>query len=186
MDAFSYLSVLLSVILGLAIQQVLMGYRSLMLSRRTVTFYAPPLVWSVLILLMVAQHWWVSFSLAGRSDWTFAMFATILVETALIYMMAALVLPDVPASEPTDLRAHYYRERPAFFGVGLAVIGWSVARDLILNRELPQGANFGFHLVFMVFALTGVISRWPRVHEVLAVLMVLLFTVYIALLFARL
>ena len=42
MDAFSYLSVLLSVILGLAIQQVLLGYRGLALLRRRMTWYAPP------------------------------------------------------------------------------------------------------------------------------------------------
>ena len=34
MDAFSYLSVLISVILGFAVQQVLLGYRALILSRR--------------------------------------------------------------------------------------------------------------------------------------------------------
>ena len=33
MDAFSYLSVLLSIILGLAIQQILQGYRALILAR---------------------------------------------------------------------------------------------------------------------------------------------------------
>ena len=33
MDAFSYLSVLLSIILGLAIAQVLQGYRALLLAR---------------------------------------------------------------------------------------------------------------------------------------------------------
>ena len=48
MDAFSYLSVLISVILGFAIQQVLLGYRALILSRRRIRFYAPPLIWSVL------------------------------------------------------------------------------------------------------------------------------------------
>ena len=115
MDAFSYLSVLLSIILGLAVQQVLQGYRALILSRRRIIFYAPPLIWSVLILTMVAQHWWASFGLAERGDWSFALFATILIQTALIYMLAAIVLPDVPADEKLDLRAHYYREAPAFF-----------------------------------------------------------------------
>ena len=71
MDAFSYLSVLLSVILGLAIQQVLLGYRGLALSRERVRWYAPPLIWSGLVLLLVVQHWWSSFGLRvgtnGRS-----------------------------------------------------------------------------------------------------------------------
>ena len=75
MDAFSYLSVLLSVILGLAIQQVLQGYRALALNRKRVTLYWPSLAWSAMVLLMVAQHWWASFDLTGRTDWSFADFA---------------------------------------------------------------------------------------------------------------
>jgi hypothetical protein len=43
-DAFSYLSVLLSIIIGLAITQVLQGYRALLLSRAHVKLYAPPLI----------------------------------------------------------------------------------------------------------------------------------------------
>ena len=87
---------------------MLQGYRALILSRRRVAFYAPPLIWSVLILLMVAQNWWASFGLAARPglDWSFALFATILVQTILLYMIAAIVLPDIPSDEPIDLRDH--------------------------------------------------------------------------------
>ena len=44
--AFSYLSVLLSIILGLAIAEILQGYGTLLLSRASVKLYAPPLIWS--------------------------------------------------------------------------------------------------------------------------------------------
>src|SRR3990170_2821882 len=186
MDAFSYLSVLLSIILGLAVQQVLQGYRALILSRRRVIFYAPPLIWSVLILAMVAQHWWASFGLAGRSEWSFGLFATILVQTALIYMMAAIVLPDVPADERLDLRDHYYREAPAFFGLGAATVGWSLFREYMLYDGLPAPANFAFHLAWITMALTAALTKRPRLHEALALLMAVLFAIYIALLFARL
>lgn len=186
MDAFSYLSVLLSVILGLAIQQVLLGYRGLALSRRQISWYAPPLIWSVLILLMVAQHWWSSFGLAERSDWSFALFVTILVQTALFYMMAAVVLPDITADQPTDLKAHYYREAPVLFAVGSATIAWSMLREVMLNGRLPEGINLAFHLLFLVMSLIACFSKRPRLHELFAGAMIALFVIYIALLFARL
>ena len=186
MDAFSYLSVLLSVILGLAVQQILLGYRGLALSRRQVTWYAPPLIWSALILLMVAQHWWASFGLAGRADWSFAVFAAILVQTALFYMMAAIVLPDIPADQPTDLRMHYLREAPVFFGIAILTIAWSLFRSFMLDGEVPLGINLGFHLLFLAMSLFAAFSKRPRLHEAFAALMLVLFVVYIALLFARL
>ena len=186
MDAFSYLSVLTSIILGLGIQQVLQGYRALILSRRRVKFYAPPLVWSVLLLAMVAQHWWASFHLAQRTEWSFAIFATILVMTALIYMMTAIVLPDIPPDEPIDLKDHYYREAPAFFGIGAATIMWSLFREYMLEGRLLEPANLGFHGLFLAMAMTAMLIRRPLLHELLAGLMGLAFVAYIALLFARL
>jgi hypothetical protein len=44
MDSFSYLSVLLSIIIGLAVTQVLQGLRVLMLSRETARLYTPSLI----------------------------------------------------------------------------------------------------------------------------------------------
>lgn len=188
MDAFSYLSVLISIILGLAIQQVLQGYRALILSRRRTRFYAPPLIWSVLLMLMVAQHWWASFGLAQRADseWSFAIFATILMQTILIYMMTAIVLPDIPADEPIDLRDHYYREAKAFFGLGGAIIVWSLFREYMLEGRLPEPLNLAFHGIFLAMSLTAAFVRRPRLHEAFAIAMGALFTAYIALLFARL
>lgn len=51
LDSFDYLSVLLSIGIGLAITQVLQGLRVLMLSRETARLYAPSLIWAALILL---------------------------------------------------------------------------------------------------------------------------------------
>ena len=186
MDPFSYLSVLISIILGLAVQQVLQGYRALILSRRRIRFYAPPLIWSVLILMMVAQNWWASFGLAGRAEWSFALFATILVQAILLYMLAAIALPDIPADEPIDLRDHYYREAQAFFGISSALILWSLFRDYMLTGALPAAAKLGFYAIFLLLALVATFVRRRRVHEVFAVVMAVIFTAFIGLLFARL
>jgi len=67
-DAFAYLSVLLSIVLGLAIAEVLQGYGTLLRSRSTVKFYAPPVIWSVMMLILATHFWWASFGLAGRED----------------------------------------------------------------------------------------------------------------------
>ena len=186
MDAFSYLSVLTSIILGLGIQQVLQGYRALILSRRRVKFYAPALIWSVLILFMIAQHWWSSFGLADHRDWSFATFATILVMTSLIYMMAAIVLPDIPPDEPIDLKDHYYREAPAFFGIGAGTIVWSGFREYMLEGGLLEPLNLAFHGLFLAMAVTAMLVRRPLLHEIFSGLMGFIFVAYVALLFARL
>ena len=186
MDAFSYLSVLLSIIIGLAITQVLQGYRGLLLSRARLTIYPPPLIWSGLLLVFAAQLWWASFGLADHRQWDFGGFGVILLQTILLYMMTALVLPDMPAGEPVDLKAHYYREARPFFGIAVAMLGVSLFKDWMIDGELPETANVAFHAAFGAIWLAALLIRKPRFHEWLAPAMVLFIVAYIALLFARL
>src|ERR1700757_5035069 len=94
MDEFSYLSVLLSVILGLAVTQILKGFRGILLSRTRIRVYWPVIAWAALILLICCQNWWSMFGLRSRHDWTFGQFAIVLLQTILIYMVAGLIFPD--------------------------------------------------------------------------------------------
>lgn len=186
MDAFSYLSVLLSIILGLAITQVLQGYRGLLLARDKVRIYWPTLIWSVLMLLFATQNWWASFGLADRVEWSFAAFAMVLLQTVLLYMMAALVLPEIERDRTTDLRDHYYREARPFFALALLMLAVSIGKDWVLNAELPGTANLAFHVLFAVVAIVAMSVRKSIAHEMIAPVMALFTVSYIALLFARL
>jgi hypothetical protein len=185
-DAFSYLSVLLSIILGLAITQILQGYRGLLLARGRVSFYGPTLIWSALLLLLSAQSWWASFGLARQRDWTFLQFCVVLLQMVLVYLMSGLVLPDMPAGEPIDLREHFYRERRPLFAVFLLALAVSVSKDWVLSGHLPQVENLAFHGVFAAMALLGLAIRAPRFHEIAAPVGALAIGAYIALLFAHL
>src|SRR5438552_16485093 len=94
MDQFSFLSVLISVILGLAVAEILQGFRGLLWSRTRIQIYWPVLGWAVLVLLVCFQHWWPMFGIRTHQDWTVEQFATMLLETILLYIVAAPLFPD--------------------------------------------------------------------------------------------
>jgi hypothetical protein len=56
MDEFSYLSVLISVILGLAVTQILKGFRGILLSRARIRIYWPVIAWAALLLLVLCPE----------------------------------------------------------------------------------------------------------------------------------
>lgn len=186
MTAFEYLSVLLSIILGLAITQVLQGYRSLLLARANVRLYAPSLIWSGVILLFTTQAWWASFGLEDQREWRFETFLVIVLQMALIYMTAALVLPDVPDGAAIDLEMHYEAQRRPFFSCLLAVLVVSLLKDLMLSGSLPNRLNVAFHGLMAGVGVAGFLLRGRKSQLALAVSAALLFVAYIALLFARL
>lgn len=186
MDAFAYLSVLISIILGLAIAQVLQGYRALLLARGRARVDPVPLIWSGLVLLFAAQAWWASFGLNARTHWDFVDFAAILVQMGLIYMLAALILPDVPAEQPVDLERHFGRHRKSFFVFLVAMLASSLAKELVLEHRLTSQVNLAFHGVFAAAAIAGILFSSRKVQLALALFGVAGFLTYIALLFARL
>ena len=186
MDAFSYLFVIISIILGLAIEQVLQAYRSMALARERVRWHPLSIAWSIIMLMFIVQDWWASFGLVGRENWSFAAFATLLLQTILLYMLAALSLPDMPGEGRLDLEAHYYRQRPVFFGIALLAIASSGLREWVVEGHFLQGANLGFHALFAVAVVTALLTRRPWVHLAVAAGMGLLIVSYIGLLYAEL
>lgn len=186
MDAFSYLSILISIIVGLAITQVLQGYRALLLSRSRVRLFAPPLLWSALLLMFATQAWWACFGLRDHAEWSFATFAVILLQMVMIYMMAAVILPDIGAGDAIDLRAHFQAHRKWFFGFLLGMLAASILKSVMLNGALPGVEDLTFHFMLAVTAVLGIALGGPRSQLVLALVTLLGFVSYVALLFARL
>ena len=186
MDEFSYLSVLISVILGLAVTQILKGFRGIVLSRARVRIYWPVIAWAVLLLLICTQHWWAMFGMRYRHHWTFLQFAAVLLNAIFIYMMAGLVFPDFFGEEGVDLKESFYSHRGWFFAVGFATIVASVLKDFVLDGKLPQPTNLAFHAIFGTTFLIGALTRREAFHKTLIVLGFAIFVLYIVVLFARL
>jgi hypothetical protein len=186
MDAFSYLSVLLSIVLGLAVTQLLSGFAALVHARRRVAFYWPVPVQMAATLLVTVQVWWAMFGMRGVQHWTFAGFLLLLAQAISVYLMAAFITPEVDGDGPIDLREAYFREARWFFGSILAALAISLAKNVMLAGALQHGVDLAGHAAFGTLALTGLISRSDTVHKLVAPLSLLFYALYIALLFVSL
>ena len=186
MDEFSYLSVLLSIILGLAVTQILVGLRGRMLTRARVRDFWPVQVWAALFLVVAAQTWWAMFGLRERHQWDFSGFAILLAQVIALYLLTGLVYPDFDAEKGTDLHQHYFRQRHHFFTLLIVAALLSIGRDLILNHSLPGPMNLGFHLAYIGLAVTGLVIGREWYHKLLAVLVAAVFASYVVSLFTRL
>ncbi|MBV9273773.1 MAG: hypothetical protein JO333_07750 [Verrucomicrobia bacterium] len=186
MDSFTYISVLLSIVLGLAITQVLLGFRALILTRANVKLYNPTLIWAAIALLVPIQAWWADFSMHKQPNWTFLALLMILLHAISIYMFAALVLPDISREDFVDLREHFFAHRSWLFGAVIASSVFSLSKTLTLYGHLPNLVDSTFEFTFCAGAIAAALTRSEWFHKVLAPTFGLLFAVYIALLFSRL
>jgi hypothetical protein len=186
MDEFGYLSVLLSIILGLSVTQLLQGLSGIIQNRSRVRIYSPAVTWAVLLLLIDAQAWWAMFGLRRHHPWTFLDFIVVLLETTFLYLLAALVLPRFDTEGPIDLRENYFGHARWFFGSFIAVLIVSLLKDVVLGHAWPTGLNLAFHIIAICGSLIAALTKSDRFHRSYAIFSVILFTGYVAKLFSEL
>ncbi len=186
MDAFSYLSVLLSIIIGLAITQLLQGFGRIIQARERVSFFWPPLALAGLFVVVSIQSWWAMFGLRDHTDWNFFSFLVVVAQTIVLYLTTAVILPEIPPGERVDLRAHYFSEVTWFFGLTIVMTCISLLKDVVFDGRLPGNANTLIQVGFIALAFSAIFFRQVWYHMVLVTVSLALFGLYIVLLFARL
>ncbi len=186
MDEFSYLSVLLSIIIGLAVTQILLGVRGRMLSHARIKPFWPTQAWAAIILLVSTQTWWAMFGYRSRHDWNFVQFLILLAQAIVLYLVAGLVYPDFPEGQTIDLEEHFLRQRKRFFGLLALTTVISFFRDPIFDHRLTDPANLGFHVLFFTLSLAACFIANLLYHKIMTLVVALLFASYIVVLFVQL
>ncbi len=186
MDPFEYLSVLVSIILGLGITQLLAGFGRWLEQRGTMRVYGPAIAWAASLMLVHVQMWWSMFGMRyWGEDWNFLQFSVVLLQPAILYLLTILAFPG-PASAELDLRTNYFAHRRWFFGLFLTMLVVSVIKDLARTGSLPEPANLVFHAVFFAMGAVAFVSDRDRDHYLIGYGGPFLLLLYIVLLFGRL
>ena len=87
-DSFAYLSVMISIVLGLAAAHVLGSLVRVINNRERIVMYWPSLLWSATLFLLIAQLWWADASLRTYTAWNFGAFLVLLAQPAALYSFA--------------------------------------------------------------------------------------------------
>ena len=166
MDAFRWISVVLSMILGLAVTRLLSALVAVFRSRTRAQLDWVPLAWAGCIFLWQLQYWWAIIELPGMINaWTLGSFLLLVSLTLLLFVSAALVLPPSELKEDDTLRASF--ERDGRWGlVSLsAYFGLALVTDWILWDVSPFSLWGAFLMALMVLPLVCVWSRSRRVSS---------------------
>ena len=183
MDAFSYLQVLISIVVGLALTHVLAGFAGMIRARSRIAVYWPLAGQMVLLFLLQVQMWWAFFGLREVRRWSFPEFFAVLMQAVLVYLATAILVPDMRDAGRIDLRECYYREARWYFGALLLVVLDSLAKNFLLTGHIQNGIDLAGHIAFVSLSVSGMATRREWVHKTIAVAALLVFASYIALLF---
>jgi hypothetical protein len=187
MGEFEYITVLLSIILGLAVTQLLSGIARLLRDGRSLARAWWLFAIVATLLIGVLQVWWISFIWRDVQEWTFFSYVAFMVLPVLLYLLAYLVLPaDLHLDGDALVQAFIERRRPFYVIVALIPLA-SFAQQWLLSGAVPRAdLDFALRLLWIVVAVPGFLSRRVAVQACAAVLSLALMLTYICLLFVRL
>jgi hypothetical protein len=133
MDLSQHWETLVSIIMGLAIADVLVHVQGLIHARSRVRWDPLPLLWATTGLLWVFNYWWaVGAGLDGSQNVDVAGgFVLLAIPPVLLFVMSTSALPrHVPAHGPVNLREEWETNRPVFmvaFGLN-QICAWIAIR----------------------------------------------------------
>src|SRR4051794_15892114 len=117
-DAFNYVAVLVSIIIGLGVTRILTGLGDAIQVANRPRAYWVHTVWMINILMDSMLFWWVLYRWHTVTEWTFFIFLWVNVGPILVYLSSAILYPGAlhKTGSPT-WRDYYYRNRRGFFFV---------------------------------------------------------------------
>ncbi len=170
-SAFEYVTVFISIILGLGVTQILTGIADLVHQNERVKVYWPHMVWVLLVLILHVQEWYITFELRSFSAWRLPVFLFVLLYPIILFITARLLFPFGLNDETFDLKDFYYKNYRKIFLFGAILALLSIFHDLIMRVSVPEDF-VGPALVLTLLSSMALfkISK-PIVHKIVALFM---------------
>src|SRR4051812_23976190 len=102
MTPFEYVTVLISIILGLGITQIISGVADLIHNSERVKIYWPHLLWVILAFFLHVQEWWQIYELKSYTGWYLPVFIFIILYPINLFILARILFPVGSGDAPID------------------------------------------------------------------------------------
>jgi len=173
MNAFEYLSVLISIILALGMTRVLAGVGEMLQARSRRRLYWVHVLWVGNLFLYLVVAWWIFYRWRNQQPWTFFLFVFVLISPTILFLASLLLFPrEGSIDESISYKTHYYANHRAFF----ILFGLFTPVDIVdsLLKGLPHFLQLGWPYfvsssLYLTGLVTAAITRNQRYHQFFAI-----------------
>ena len=174
MTIFEYVTVAVSIILGLAVARVLSSLTDLFIYRSQVKLHWIPVAWSAALFGLLIVNWWQLFEVSRTlPEWTFVGFALEITQVVTLYVASSLMLPRHWSEKRIDLWEWFCEQ--GRWGVAAYLLFFVMA--IPVNSVLWGSPILSFtSLLVCVILVTGIgvmLNRSPRQTSVWTIAFVL-------------
>ena len=169
MDRFSFVMVLLSIIVGLGVTELLTNVARQIQSRaRSQSYWVHSLLVAVVFLALL-QQWLESWDQRDVESWSFVVLLLMLSGPIGLYIISHLLYPK--QAEGSDFKAYYFENARMLYliAAATAVIA-TLYRPVAFGDTLIDPDNISSLILLSVFLILAAFKR-PVIHEILVPLL---------------
>ncbi len=169
MDRFSFVMVLLSIIVGLGVTELLTNVARQIQGGKKNRFYWVHSLLVALVFIALLQQWWESWDQRHVETWTFPILLLMLGGPIGLYIISHLLFPN--EFDGIDFKAFYFQNPKVTYLIAAATVVFATAyRPLSFGDRVIDPDNVASVAIFFAFlVLAG--TRRQIVHEILVPLL---------------
>lgn len=176
-ESFQHVMSLISVVIGLGVAHILsalgQAIHRRMGSGAPLKLDATTLLWIGFVFIWLVGFWWFEYRFSEQAVWTMGLYLFLLGYSVLLFMLAIVLVP-FQLEGVSSTREHFFKVRPWFYGLLLAV------NVVDLGDTFMKGMNWGLRPSYLIFwgatslvCIIGLVTKKPRVHLFMALVMFL-------------
>ena len=167
-SVFEYISILISIILGLVITQLLSSFSDLLYDFKRVKFYWPHSIWIFFILFLQIQDWFITYQLKDKAVWQLSELIFLLLYPITLFTTAKMLLPTHEKEERFDMKSYFMSQSQIIFIMLLISIALSILFNVLLLKQnlIEQSVLLIFFTVISYVVLSE--SKSDRLHKILS------------------
>lgn len=160
MSQFEFSIVVVSIVIAMAISEVLATLGRMIRYRGRIRPYWVHVGWMALVLLLAIQFWWSQWELREWPGWTFSEYVLSLLPFFTLVVLTFLICPDMAEEGHaetnggrTELESYYYENASWFFGLA----GAFIVQLMLINPFLRGDAWWGPENAIRLLALAAIL-----------------------------
>lgn len=170
MSPFEYVTVLISIVLGLGITQIVTGVADLIQQWSRVKIFWPHLLLIVLVFFLHIQEWWIVYELKDTTEWRLPVFLFTILYPIHLFILARILFPP-DYSTAVDFQTFYFANYRRFFLVIGLLATLSILDNLLQHRPIAEQL---FHTTLLIVMITIAVKKYQQVwlHQAVTLLLV--------------
>jgi hypothetical protein len=170
LSTFEYLSVFISIVIGLAVVHALRGLVQLFGGPGSKPYWIHT-GWVLYLIYWLPYFWWFTLDWQKQQTWVFPLFFFVVLYSMLVYVLCVVLVPLGEISSQ-DMEAYYFKNHRKLFSIWTVVLLFDVVDAFLKGPENVEALGPTYvpvTVVFILSLLVAAITPNRRYHAALLV-----------------